>query len=472
MGDAGEISSADPDECGKVYNRLSAGPAVDALAKCTLGIKGTTMSRTACLTALAVLVGAAVLAPADTVTLTDGRVLTGQVSEEPGLVVIETAYGTVSIPSQQVLSIEHRPTAQSELADRISQVRPNDPAGLYALGVWASEQGLAAEAEQLWRQVIQIDHDHADARRALGYVRLGRRWLDFELALQLIESRIATGQIGEDNLDAALAELRPMARTTSEVLRIGELEALLLLRQGRFVHARDAFLALTEAGGDDPPAQLHRWRAIAAILEEHPDGMIVLNEPFPPETALLGEAHQAVLPAGPASLTEPLALQAGLRDAAKAHTDAGRILLRDGRGEELTDPDAARRLYLRAEAEFDIANAIVPGIARSYRIEIARRRIAIVRRHCDEQAGRFDAEMATLGRQAMPPRLYLNKIQRMVRNLQAIQADLEEILRLARPFEQELILEARWAELDRQRIDSMMATLRQELDDQSVGRAP
>jgi hypothetical protein len=73
--------------------------------------------------------------------------------------------------------------------------------------------------------------------------------------------------------------------------------------------------------------------------------------------------------------------------------------------------------------------------------------------------------MASLGQQSMTPQAYTDKITRMTRLLVSVRTDLETILRLARTYDRELVLEVKWAELDRDRIVGMLATLKQETND-------
>ena len=65
----------------------------------------------------------------------------------------------------------------------------------------------------------------------------------------------------------------------------------------------------------------------------------------------------------------------------------------------------------------------------------------------------------------MTPPAYALKINRMMRHLRTIRGDLDTILKLAEPYNKELILEVKWAELDKQRITKMEETLKQELNE-------
>jgi hypothetical protein len=83
------------------------------------------------------LVLAALAAPtlADRVTLTDGRVLTGIVTEDATRVTIETSLGTVSFLRTQVLSIERGDSVESQYQQRLAAVTPDDSEALADLAV-------------------------------------------------------------------------------------------------------------------------------------------------------------------------------------------------------------------------------------------------------------------------------------------------------------------------------------------------
>ena len=253
-----------------------------------------------------------------------------------------------------------------------------------------------------------------------------------------------------------------IAASGSHELEVGELQATLRLRRGQFAQAREAFAALAKQARD--PAAAARLGAIADVLNDNDDGLYVLSEPYPPAAALLGQAQRLLaLPAGPASLAEPMVMEAALHNKAKQFLQAGSKFMDDARLAEPADGEQAKRLYTQAEREFDRADALVADVSRSYKVEIVRRRIALIRAGTDAQAAKFDAEMASLGKEEMAPPAYANKVARMSRYLSGIRSDLDAILKLAGPYSRDLVLEIKWAELDKQRIGAMLETLRQEL---------
>ncbi len=134
-----------------------------------------------------------------------------------------------------------------------------------------------------------------------------------------------------------------------------------------------------------------------------------------------------------------------------------------GRKLELTEPEAAKAKYGQAAKAFDTADILVPAIARSYRVEITRRRIAMITRDMNVWAGRFDTLKAKLAKRDLTPAAYANLILRMMRALKNVRGDLDAILTLAAPFDRELVLEVTDATLRRARVDALWEVLAEEL---------
>ena len=396
----------------------------------------------------------------DRLTLIDGRQFTGKITEQSRTVTIRTADGAASFPADEVLDVEVVPSAEDQLAERLAAIRAEHADATFTAATWASQHGLEARGKELLASVVEIDADHAGARRALRHVRIGGQWHPFEKALKIVSARIAGGQVDE-SVDACLNDLLSLARETEDRQTIRQLQAYALLRHGLFVRAGKAFAKLAESDSGDRAVRLG---AIAEILAEHPDGLYVLTEDYPPEARLLGRQGD-VIAHGPAALSEPSVLEAALREKARGFITAGAKKLAQARAVEPTEPEQALRTYMSALAEFGRADALVAGIARSYRIQITRRRIALIRKGAESLATRFDAELTSLGRRNISRRAYEEKVARMMRHLKSIGEELARILALAQPYPKELILEIKWAELDKQKIVGMQATLRQELDE-------
>lgn len=394
----------------------------------------------------------------DRVVLNDGRTFEGAVTESEGKIVIEHAYGTISFPLSEVAGIERGPTLVERFEMQLALIARNDPEALFELARWAGNNALPNRSKELLGEVLELDGDHASARRLLGYVRADGKWLDVPAGLQLARGKLEAGKYAV-LLKELLPALEQIAGDARQKLKIKHIRAHSHLRARQFAKAAKSFELLA---GEAPAPDSIRYAAVASILKARPDGMYVLAEPYPPIAMLLGRPAPAVEP-GPASLAEPSVLSAALRDHAKAAIKKARAVVGEGKKLELTEPEAAKAKYALAAKTFDLADAIVPNIARFDRVEIARRRIAMITRSMNIEAGKFDTLKAELGKRELTPAAYRDLIVRMLRALNHVRSDLGVILQLVGPFERELVLELTDATHRLQRVDALREVLTQEL---------
>ena len=350
--------------------------------------------------------------------------------------------------------------AAERFAERLVVVDEGDAEALFALAVWARGEGLTERADELLHRVLELDGDHGGARRALRQVCVDGVWMSFDDALECLAARVQLGHVEGGDLES-LAALWALAEDCDQQYRIAELQVRSDLLVGDFAGASDRLDGLVV---DEAPTLPPRLDAVREILTANPDGMYVLTEPFPAEGALLGEST-GVLAAGPASLSDPRALAAALRDAAREHIQLGARQLAAGRANAPADPNAASDAYHRALDEFDVADAIVENIALSYKVEIARRRIDLIRDATEPQAASFDAEIAALGRHRLSRKAYRAKIARMLGQLGTVEANLQRILEIAAPYDRQLSLQIEWADAARRDVWAMSQMLRVELHD-------
>jgi hypothetical protein len=124
---------------------------------------------------LVVLCGAAL---ADEVRLTQGRSLVGIARREESRVVVETRHGTITVPASDVASVTPGRTALHEYRERLAALGSSpDAAKVYALSIWAREQGLIRYVAALQQWTIALDPDHREARADLDYVQYQGRWV-------------------------------------------------------------------------------------------------------------------------------------------------------------------------------------------------------------------------------------------------------------------------------------------------------
>jgi hypothetical protein len=114
-------------------------------------------------------------ASADEVVLKNGSAFTGIVREEGDRVVVEMDFGTMTFKRIDVRSISRGNDPINEFETRLKTT--TDVKGMLELAAWAREKGLGAKSTDLYRRILTIDSDQPDARKALGYEKVGGAWL-------------------------------------------------------------------------------------------------------------------------------------------------------------------------------------------------------------------------------------------------------------------------------------------------------
>lgn len=117
--------------------------------------------------ALAVL-AAALPASADEVVLRNGRTLSGIAREDGNRIVIETTFGTVAYPRDEVVSIERGETPLHEYAAKLDAVKDSkDVRDWESLLAYAKEQKLSRYVAGLCGKILELDPSNVTARREL-----------------------------------------------------------------------------------------------------------------------------------------------------------------------------------------------------------------------------------------------------------------------------------------------------------------
>lgn len=171
------------------------------------------MTRT--ITTLAVLLLLAASAAADEVLLNEGGKLVGKAERKGDEVVVTTPHGETRVKASEVKSITPGRTVWDDYADRKKTADEKDPASLVALGDWCREHELGAEAKRHWTKALELDADHADARKRLGFIRYDDRWLTEEQYYQ------ARGFVKVDGewISTEEARRRDVAKKDAEALK-------------------------------------------------------------------------------------------------------------------------------------------------------------------------------------------------------------------------------------------------------------
>jgi len=172
---------------------------------------------------------------ADEVVLRNGSAFSGIVREEGDRVIVEMDYGTMTFKKVDVRSISRGNDVLSTYQDKASKA--TDAKSMMDVAAWARDNGLAGRAQELYRKVIVLDPDQAEARKALGYekfngqwltgddlmtargfVKVGGRWMNKDTADRILEQE-AQARIETDRLSQARRE--GDQRHVEEMTKIG-----------------------------------------------------------------------------------------------------------------------------------------------------------------------------------------------------------------------------------------------------------
>lgn len=110
-------------------------------------------------------------ASADIITLSDGRRLEGKItSETPSDMAIQLHYSTLTLPRDQVKSVEKGKTPL-EIYEEKSKTSDNTAPCHYELARWCKEKGLDAEYTAELRKTLKIDPKYENAVKALALIK-------------------------------------------------------------------------------------------------------------------------------------------------------------------------------------------------------------------------------------------------------------------------------------------------------------
>jgi hypothetical protein len=125
-----------------------------------------------------VVVFATSLVFADIVKRKDGSEVKGKIlSEDEEGISVATEFGVVKIPKADVETVLKEPSLKEQYGTKLKETAVNDAKAQYELGLWCKNKGMKVEARYHFLKVIEIDPDFADARKELGYVFYGGRWI-------------------------------------------------------------------------------------------------------------------------------------------------------------------------------------------------------------------------------------------------------------------------------------------------------
>jgi len=116
------------------------------------------------------LLAALAVAQMKTVTLKDGRKITGEVTKTDDGYQIKRKYGVVVVSKDQVVSIEDVTTPQEQYRQRLAKIDRKSPQDHYELGRWAFRTGLLEIARNELEAALKLKGDYERAKLLLRRV--------------------------------------------------------------------------------------------------------------------------------------------------------------------------------------------------------------------------------------------------------------------------------------------------------------
>ena len=119
---------------------------------------------------------------ADSVTLKSGKTLEGRILKESDQeILLETyAEGEITLPRSDIRLIRKRKSKLDEYDIKATECAETAEAH-HQLGNWCKSTGLLKRADREWLKAVELDADHAAARKAPPAARL--QTLDVALAV-------------------------------------------------------------------------------------------------------------------------------------------------------------------------------------------------------------------------------------------------------------------------------------------------
>ena len=140
--------------------------------------------------------------------------------DEADTVHLRTPGGYMGVPKSEIARIEKGRSVFDELDERQKKLNPKDTKGHFDLAVWCLEKaGLRQEAETVLQKVIEIDANHAAARKLLRYHldKESKEWK--QLPALTIEVRVVAAKpIAEEIERTVLEQLDIVLRTRSDIV--------------------------------------------------------------------------------------------------------------------------------------------------------------------------------------------------------------------------------------------------------------
>jgi hypothetical protein len=156
---------------------------------------------------------------ADEVVLRNGHKVVGIQKEENDRIIVETGYGTVSFPREEVVSVTKGDTAMHAWPIRYAEIeKSQDAADFTKLAAWARENRMPRYVDGLMKRALELDPNNAQAREALGFVQHKGAWVT-RAELRKEQGLVQEGGRWVTPLEKALSERRRLEAESRKIDR-------------------------------------------------------------------------------------------------------------------------------------------------------------------------------------------------------------------------------------------------------------
>jgi len=224
------------------------------------------MRRLVFLAALAVVFCFTAAALADTIILTDGTKIEGEVLEESSTAVkIMTKFGAITLNRRGIKQIIRETAESAEYAEKAKKLAQEH----VELAEWCEEKGLEDEAKSHYELALKFDEENEAARKALGYVKKGGKWIkDSGEAAKEPEKKEEEAK-KED-------EKKPAGRITREEYARLSQESVAKLQAGEYDEAEKLLKKILAAVPSDRTA-LYNMACLFSLKKEKEKAMMFLK---------------------------------------------------------------------------------------------------------------------------------------------------------------------------------------------------
>ena len=119
----------------------------------------------------------AVSAAADDVTLNNGKVYSGQVTDEGSRYTVVDRDRKYAFRKSEVAEVTKKASFMDLYEERLDKLPVDDAEAIFEFGQWLEKNDWPSRALRAYEEVLALDPDHRGARKALGYKLFEGEWV-------------------------------------------------------------------------------------------------------------------------------------------------------------------------------------------------------------------------------------------------------------------------------------------------------